>query len=180
MSTSTEMMVSIRDQNVVKKRAIYTAIGINTDGERDVLGLWTQATEGARFWATVLTNLKQRGVNDILLCCTDGLTGFTQAIEASFPETVHQTCIVHLIRQSLKHLSYQDRRECAGQLRRIYTAPDQDTALAILEELEHAWADDKTRVLALGVWRRAWTQVTPFLAFPDEIRRITWVCTEFG
>ena len=168
------MMVSIRDQAVVRKKAVYTAIGINTDGERDVLGLWIQNTEGARFWTGVLTNLKNRGVGDILVCCTDGLAGFTEAIEAVFPNTIHQTCIVHVIRQSLRYLSYQDRKRCAAELKRIYTAPDAQAALAVLEQLEAEWADNPSRQNAIAVWRRAWEQITPFLAFPDDVRRIIY------
>lgn len=168
------MMVSIRDAQVVRKKAVYVAIGINIDGERDVLGLWIQNTEGAKFWTSVLTQLRNRGVKDILICCTDGLTGFGDAIEAVFPLAVNQTCVVHLIRQSLRYLSYQDRKRCAGELRRIYTAPDADAALAVLDELEQAWADDKNRQLTLAVWRRAWERFIPFLAFPDDIRRIIY------
>lgn len=168
------MMVSIRDQSVVRKKAVYTAIGINTDGERDVLGLWIQNTEGARFWTGVLTGLKNRGVRDVLVCCTDGLSGFTEAIEAVFPNAIHQTCIVHVIRQSLRYLSYQDRKRCATELKRIYTAADAQAALAVLEELEAEWADNPSRSNAIGVWRRAWEQIIPFLAFPPEVRRIIY------
>ncbi len=168
------MMVAIRDQAVVRKKAVYTAIGINTDGERDVLGLWIQNTEGARFWTGVLTGLKNRGVRDILICCTDGLAGFTEAIEAVFPNAIHQTCIVHVIRQSLRYLSYQDRKRCAAELKRIYTAPDAQAALAVLDELEAEWADNPSRANAIAVWHRAWDQITPFLAFPNEVRRIIY------
>jgi putative transposase len=168
------MMVSIREQQVVRKKAVYLAIGINLDGERDVLGLWIQNTEGAKFWTSVLTNLKNRGVRDVLICCCDGLSGFPDAIEAVFPVTVVQTCVVHLIRQSLRYLSYQDRRHCAAELRRLYTAPDADAALAVLDELEAAWAADRNRTLAISVWRRAWERFIPFLAFDDQIRRIIY------
>jgi len=168
------MMVSIRDQRVVRKKAVYVAVGVSIDGERDVLGLWIQQSEGAKFWLAVLTDLRNRGVRDILFCCTDGLTGFPEAIEAAFPQTTVQTCIVHVIRQSLRYLSYKDRKPCAAAMRRIYTAPDADAALAVVEELEHEWRDDPHRLLALEVWRRAWDRVTPFLAYPDEIRRIIY------
>jgi putative transposase len=168
------LQVSIRDQQVVRKKAIYSAIGINLEGERDCLGLWVDRTEGARFWTSVLTELKNRGVKDILFVCTDGLTGFPDAIEAVFPTAVNQTCVVHLVRQSLRYLSYKERKACAAELRRIYTAADADAARAVLDELTEAWADSKTRTAALQVWERAWERVIPFLAFPEEIRRIVY------
>ena len=168
------MMVSIREQRVVKKRAVYVAIGVNVDGERDVLGLWIQHAEGARFWGQVLTDLRNRGVRDVLIVCTDGLSGFPEAIEAVFPQATVQTCVVHVIRQSMRFLSYQERKKCAAELRRIYTAPDADAALAVLEELEEARAGSPTKRHAIDVWRRAWDRVTPFLAFPDDIRRIVY------
>ncbi len=168
------LQVSIRDQQVVRKKAVYVAIGVTLDGERDCLGLWIEKTEGARFWTSVLTELRNRGVKDVLFVCTDGLTGFPEAIDAVFPLSVNQTCIVHLVRQSLRYLSWRERRTCAGELRRIYTAADADAARAVLDELTAAWADSKTRTAALQVWERAWDRVIPFLAFPDEIRRIVY------
>ncbi len=150
------------------------AIGVTLDGERDCLGLWLEKTEGARFWTAVLTDLRNRGCRDILFVCTDGLTGFPDAIEAVFPRAVNQTCIVHLVRQSLRYLSYQERKRCAAELRRIYTASDADAARQVLDELSEAWADSKTRTAALAVWHRAWERVIPFLAFPEEIRRIVY------
>ena len=142
------LQVSIRDQQVVRKKAIYSAIGINTDGERNCLGLWVDKTEGARFWTSVLTELKNRGVKDILFVCTDGLTGFPDAIDAVFPAAVNQTCVVHLVRQSLRYLSYKERKSCAAELKRIYTAPDADAARKVLDELTAAWAASKTRTAA--------------------------------
>ena len=168
------LQVSIRDQQVVRKKAIYSAIGINMDGERDCLGLWVDKTEGARFWTSVLTELKNRGVKDILFVCTDGLTGFPDAIDAVFPAAVNQTCVVHLVRQSLRYLSYKERKSCAAELKRIYTAPDADAARLVLDELTRAWADSKTRTAALQVWERAWDRFIPFLAFPEEIRRVVY------
>jgi putative transposase len=168
------MQVSIRDQQVVRKKAVYVAVGVALDGERDCLGLWTEKTEGARFWTSVLTELRNRGVKDVLFVCTDGLTGFPEAIDAVFPSSINQTCIVHLVRQSLRYLSYRERKRCAGELRRIYTAVDAAAAREVLDELMAAWADSKTRTAALQVWDRAWERVIPFLAFPDEIRRIVY------
>jgi putative transposase len=168
------LQVAIREQQVVRKKAVYVAVGVNLDGDRDCLGLWVEKTEGARFWTSVLTELRNRGVKDVLFVCTDGLTGFPDAIDAVFPSAVNQTCIVHLVRQSLRYLSYKERKSCAAELRRIYTAADADQAKAVLDELREAWASSKTRTAALQVWERAWERVIPFLAFPGEIRRIVY------
>src|ERR687888_294441 len=135
------MQVAIRDQQVVRKKAVYVAVGITLEGERDVLGLWIEKSEGARFWTSVLTELRNRGVKDILFVCTDGLTGFPEAIDAVFPLSVNQTCIVHLVRQSLRYLSYRERKRCAGELRRIDTAADAEAARQVLDELTAAWAE---------------------------------------
>jgi putative transposase len=168
------MQVAIRDQQVVRKKAVYVAIGVTLEGERDCLGLWIEKTEGARFWTSVMTELRNRGVKDVLFVCTDGLTGFPEAIDAVFPQAVNQTCIVHLVRQSLRYLSWKERKSCASQLRRIYTAADADQARQVLDELTNDWSESKTRTAALQVWERAWDRVIPFLAFPDEIRRIVY------
>jgi putative transposase len=168
------MQVAIRDQQVVRKKAVYVAIGVTLEGERDCLGLWIEKTEGARFWTSVMTELRNRGVKDVLFVCTDGLTGFPDAIDAVFPQAANQTCVVHLVRQSLRYLSWKERRTCASELRRIYTAPDADAAREVLDELTTAWADSKTRTAALQVWERSWERMIPFLAFPEEIRRIVY------
>jgi transposase-like protein len=168
------MQVAIRDQQVVRKKAVYVAVGITLEGTRDCLGLWIEKTEGARFWTSVLTELRNRGVRDVLFVCTDGLSGFPEAIDAVFPLAVNQTCIVHLVRQSLRYLSYRERKTCAAELRRIYTAADADQARQVLDELTAAWTESKTRTAALQVWERAWDHVIPFLAFPDEIRRVVY------
>jgi transposase-like protein len=168
------MQVAIRDQQVVRKKAVYVAIGVTLEGERDCLGLWIEKTEGARFWTSVMTELRNRGVKDVLFVCTDGLSGFPEAIDAVFPQAVNQTCVVHLVRQSLRYLSWKERRSCASELRRIYTAADADAARQVLDELTAAWADSKTRTAALQVWERSWERMIPFLAFPEEIRRIVY------
>jgi putative transposase len=168
------MQVAIRDQQVVRKKAVYVAIGVTLEGTRDCLGLWIEKTEGARFWTSVMTELRNRGVKDVLFVCTDGLTGFPEAIDAVFPQAVNQTCVVHLVRQSLRYLSWKERRSCASELRRIYTAADADAARQVLDELTAAWADSKTRSAALQVWERSWERMIPFLAFPEEIRRIVY------
>src|SRR5207249_3177897 len=138
------------------------------------LGLGVGKLEGAGVWTSVLTELRNRGVKDVLFVCTDGLTGFPEAIDAAFPQAVNQTCIVHLVRQSLRYLSWKERKSCAGELRRIYTAADADAARQVLDELTIAWAESKTRTAALAVWERAWERLIPFLAFPEEIRRIVY------
>jgi putative transposase len=168
------LQVAIRDQQVVRKKAVHVAVGVTLEGTRDCLGLWIEKSEGARFWTSVLTEIRNRGVKDVLFVCTDGLSGFPEAIAAVFPLSVNQTCIVHLVRQSLRYLSYRERKSCASELRRIYTAADADAARQVLDELTGAWADSKTRTAALRVWERAWERVIPFLAFPDEIRRIVY------
>ncbi|MGH3025814.1 MAG: IS256 family transposase [Gaiellaceae bacterium] len=168
------LQVSIRDQQVVRKKAVYVAVGVTLDGERDCLGLWIEKSEGARFWTSVMTELRNRGVKDILFVCTDGLSGFPEAIDAVFPQAVNQTCVVHLVRQSLRYLSWKERKSCASELRRIYTAPDADAARQVLDELTKAWADSKTKTAALAVWERAWDRFIPFLAFPQEIRRVVY------
>jgi putative transposase len=113
------LVVATREQQVVRKKAVHVAIGVTLEGTRDVLGLWIEKSEGARFWTSVLTDLKNRGVRDVLFVCTDGLSGFPEAIEAVFPQAVNQTCIVHLVRQSLRYLSWKERKSCASELRRI-------------------------------------------------------------
>src|SRR5439155_545803 len=167
-----------RDANfeprIVRKKAVYVAVGITLEGTRDCLGLWIEKTEGARFWTSVLTELRNRGVRDVLFVCTDGLSGFPEAIDAVFPQAVNQTCIVHLVRQSLRYLSWKERKSCAAELRRIYSAADADAARLVHDELSQAWATSRTRTVALAVWDRAWERVIPFLAFPEEIRRIIY------
>lgn len=166
------LIVKVRDGGAVRNRACYVAIGVNLEGERDVLGLWFQQTEGAKFWLAVLTELKQRGVRDVLVCCVDGLSGFPEAIEAVFPNAWVQTCIVHLIRQSLRFVPDKHRRAVAKDLRPIYTAVDADAALVALEQFEQAWGE---RYPMIGkTWHQAWEHVIPFLAFPPDVRRVVY------
>ena len=138
------LVVKIRDGHAVRNHACYVAIGVNLDGERDVLGLWFQQTEGAKFWLHVLTDLKTRGVQDILFVCVDGLTGFVEAIEATFPHATVQTCLVHQVRSSLRFVSYKDRKTLAADLRRIYTAVDAEHAGDQLQAFAEKW-DTSTR-----------------------------------
>ncbi len=166
------MVLKIRDGGSVQRRACYLALAIGMDGEREVLGMWFQANEGAKFWMQVLTDLKQRGVNDILIACVDGLKGFPEAIEATFPATTVQTCIVHLIRHSLKYVPRRQYDQVAKDLRPIYTAIDADQALLALEAFEEKWGQ---QIPVIGqAWRSAWEHVTPFMAFPPEVRRVIY------
>ena len=166
------LVLKIRDGGSVQRRACYLALAITMDGERDVLGMWFQANEGAKFWMQVLTDLKQRGVQDILIACVDGLKGFPEAIEAVFPQTTVQTCIVHLIRHSLKYVPRRQYEQVVKDLRPIYTAIDADGALQALEAFEEKWGQ---QLPVIGqAWRSAWEHVTPFMAFEPEVRRVIY------
>jgi transposase-like protein len=166
------LVLKIRDGGQVQREACYLALAIAMDGERDVLGMWFQETEGAKFWMQVLSELKRRGVRDILICCVDGLKGFPEAIEAIFPETVVQTCIVHLIRHSLKYVPRKQYDQVVKDLRPIYTAIDADAAREALEAFDHKWG--RQLPVIVQAWREAWEHVIPFLAFPDEVRRVIY------
>src|SRR4051794_6787012 len=166
------LVLKIREGGSVQRRACYLALGLTVDGEREVLGMWFQETEGAKFWMQVLSELKQRGVRDILICCVDGLTGFPEAIEAIFPATTVQTCIVHLIRASLKYVPRREREQVARDLKPIYTAVDTDQAHAELEAFDEKWGA-RFPVITQG-WLNAWEHVIPFLAFPPEVRRVIY------
>jgi len=166
------MVIKIRDGQAVRNFACYLAIGVNTDGERDVLGMWFQHTEGAKFWLAVLTELKQRGIDDVLVCCVDGLTGFPEAIEAVFPKTWVQTCIVHQIRSSLRFVPYRDKRAVAADLKKIYTALDRDHAETELERFAEKW--DHRYPMISASWIEHWERIVPFLAFPPDLRRVVY------
>ena len=166
------LVLKIREGGSVQRRACYLALGVTVDGDRDVLGLWFQETEGAKFWMQVLAELKQRGVSDILICCVDGLKGFPEAIEAIFPNTTVQTCIVHLIRHSLKYVPRREREQVARDLKPIYTATDADAAQSELERFDEKWGQQFPVITQ--AWLNAWEYVTPFLAFPPEVRRVIY------
>src|SRR5437762_4551981 len=166
------LVLKIREGGTVQRRACYLALGVTVEGERDVLGMWFQESEGAKFWMQVLNELKQRGVADILLCCVDGLKGFPEAIEAIYPNTVVQTCVVHLIRHSLKYVPRREREQVARDLKPIYTAVDADAAQAALEAFDDKWGS-RFPVITQA-WLNAWEYVTPFLAFPPELRRVVY------
>ena len=166
------MVLKIREGGSVQRRALYLALGVTLDGDRDVLGLWFQETEGAKFWMQVLTELKQRGIQDILIACVDGLKGFPEAIEAVFPKTTVQTCIVHLIRNSLKYVPRREREQVARDLKPIYTAIDADHAHQELERFDEKWG--QRFPVITKAWLDAWEYVTPFLAFGPEVRRVVY------
>ena len=166
------MFVKVREDRSVKNRACYLALGVTCDGDREVLGIWWQETEGSKFWLSVLNDLHRRGVEDVLIACVDGLTGFPDAIEAVFPQAWVQTCIVHLIRASLRYVNYRDKRTVARALRPIYTAANADDALAELDRFDVEWGARYPP--AVAAWRQSWTHVTPFLALPGELRRAVY------
>jgi len=166
------LVLKIRDGGQVQRKACYLALAINLDGDREVLGLWFQDTEGAKFWMQVLTELKHRGVQDILICCVDGLKGFPEAIEAVYPTTAVQTCIVHLIRASLKYVPRRQYDAVVKDLKPIYTAINPDQAMIALEAFEARW-DEQLPIIA-RMWREAWQHVIPFMAFEPEVRRVIY------
>lgn len=166
------LVIKVRDQGSVQNKSAYLALGVGVDGTKEVLGLWLESTEGAKFWLRVVTELKNRGVDDIFIVCCDGLKGFPQAIEAVFPKTIVQTCIVHLIRSSTRFVSWQHRRAAIADLRSIYTADTEGAALDALSAFETKWARQYPSVAPS--WRNNWERVRPFLEFPKEIRRIVY------
>lgn len=166
------LRVKIRDEGLVKNKAVYVALAFNAEGEKEVLGLWIEQTEGAKFWLKVVNELKARGLNDILIAVVDGLKGFPEAITTVFPQTIVQTCIVHLIRNSLAFVSWKDRKAIMPSLKAIYRAEAADIALTRLEEFETEWGK---RYPAIGpIWRRAWDHVVPFFAFAPGIRKMIY------
>jgi putative transposase len=167
------LRVKIREDAVVRNKAIYLALGVRRDGTRDILGLWIENTEGAKFWMKVFNDLKTRGVNDILIAVTDGLKGMAEALSTVFPATTLQTCIVHLIRNSLDYASWKDRKALAAAIKPVYTAPSAEAALAELDAFEEGpWGKKFPTVVA--AWRRAWDKVIPFFAFPAHIRQVIY------
>ena len=167
------LRVKIREEAVVRNKAIYLALGVLPDGSRDILGLWIENTEGAKFWMKVFNDLKTRGVADILIAVTDGLKGIPQALGAVFPATTLQTCIVHLIRNSLDYASWKERKAPAAALKPVYTAVNADSAAQALDEFEVGpWGQRFPNIVA--TWRRAWDRVIPFFAFPPAVRKLIY------
>ena len=167
------LRVKMRDEGTVRNKAVYLAIGVTAEGRKDVLGIWIEQTEGAKFWLRVMTELKNRGVSDILIAVVDGLKGFPDAINAVFPQTQIQTCIVHLLRTSMDYAGWKDRKPVATALKAVYRAPDAAVAgIALAEFEESPWGRKYPAIAA--AWRRNWEQVTPFLAYPLDVRRMIY------
>ena len=167
------LRVKIRDEAIVRSKAVYLALAVLPDGTRDILGLWIEQTEGAKFWLKVFTDLKTRGCRDILIAVTDGLKGMAEALESAYPQTTLQTCIVHLIRNSLDYANWKERKPLAAALRQVYTAPNADAARAALEAFAASpWG--ARFPLIEKMWQRAWVHVIPFFAFPPDVRRILY------
>lgn len=167
------LVIKIRDGHQVRNKAAHIAIGVDIDGIRHVLGIWVQPTEGAKFWAGVCAELANRGVKDVLIACVDGLTGFGDAIAATWPQTIVQTCTVHLIRSSMRFVAYGDRKPVATALRSIYTAPTLDAAEIALQQFAGSqWG--KKYPTAVRAWESAWERFTPFLGFPPAVRKIIY------
>ena len=163
--------VKVRE-GAVRVKAVYLAIGVTMNGEKEVLGLWLAQTEGAKFWLQVVTELKNRGVQDIFIACVDGLKGFPEAIEAVFPHTAVQLCIVHMVRHSLNYVPWKRRAEVAADLKRVYTAATADEAEQRLGEFEEKWDEDYLPISQS--WRRNWERIIPFFDFPPEIRKVIY------
>jgi putative transposase len=166
------MHVKVREDRSVRTRACYLAVGVTVEGDREALGIWWQDSEGAKFWLAVLNDLQRRGVADVLIACVDGLTGFPDAIAAVFPQAWVQTCIVHQIRASLRYVNYRDRRHLAAELRPVYTAANAEAALDELDRFDQAWGARYPMIAQ--AWRRDWEHITPFLALPEDLRRVVY------
>jgi len=164
--------VKVRDNGMVRAKAVYLALGVNMDGEKELLGIWIAQTEGAKFWLQVVTELKNRGVQDILIACVDGLKGFPEAIEAVFPKTDVQLCIVHMVRYSLNFVSWKMRKEVAADLRAIYAAATIEEAELQMDAFEEKWAEAYPPICQS--WRRNWNRIIPFFDYPPEIRKVIY------
>src|SRR3712207_2954463 len=167
------LRVKIREEALVRNKAVHVALGVRADGTKEILGLWIEQTEGAKFWLRVMTELKNRGVEDVLIAVVDGLKGFPEAIPAVFPEATVQTCIVHLLRHSLEFVAYKDRKAVAAALKDIYRAVDAPAGEAALAAFKEGPWGGKYAAIAQS-WRRAWGEVVPFYAFPAEVRRLLY------
>ena len=164
--------LKLRTSGLVRNQAVYLALGINLEGQKELLGLWVGESEGAKFWLNVMTELQNRGVKDILIACVDGLKGFPEAIESAFPKTQIQLCIVHMVRNSLRFVSWKERKVVARDLRTIYTAPSADAAEQALEEFSAQW-DERFPSISRS-WRDRWQNVIPFFGYPPEIRKVIY------
>jgi len=163
------LVVKTRDKGMVTNKSVYLAVGVQPDGSKDVLGMWLATSEGAKFWLAILSEFRQRGVQDIFVICADGLKGLPEAAEAAFPAAVFQTCIVHLVRSSVRFVPWNDRKEVCADLRAIYAAVDEKAALEALEAFDAKWG--KRFPMVVKAWRERWTEWSPFLNFPPELRK---------
>jgi putative transposase len=166
------LFVKMRHEGRVENRPVYVAMGMDMEGQKDVLGLWTGDTEGAKFWLTILTELRNRGVKDVFIACVDGLSGFPEAIETVFPHAMVQLCIVHMVRNSLKYVGWRERKSVATDLKAVYAAPTAEAAHQELDDFGKKW-DQRFSPIRL-MWERHWERVIPFFAFPPDIRRIIY------
>jgi Transposase and inactivated derivatives len=164
--------VKVRDSGTVCTKAVYLALGVTMSGVKELLGMWISPNEGAKFWLSVVTELKNRGVRDIFIACVDGLKGFPEAIESVFPKTQIQLCIVHMVRHSLKYVGWKERKEVAADLKAMYTSSTAELAESALEDLERKW--NSSYPLIAKSWRTNWQRVTPFFAYPPEIRKVIY------
>lgn len=162
----------VRSEGQIVKKAVYIAIGINLEGRKDVLGMWVGENESAKFWATVLNGMKNRGVQDIFIACTDNLTGFSAAINAVFPKTDVQNCIIHQLRNSSKYVSYKDIKKLMADLKAVYAASDEQAALSALDEFESAWEKKYPKIASS--WRENWANLSTYFKFPSEVRRLIY------
>jgi putative transposase len=166
------LMVKVRDNQRVINKAVYVALGVNLSGHKELLGIWISENEGAKFWLGVLTELKNRGVKDIFIACVDGLTGMPEAFEAAFPKTWVQQCIVHMVRNSVKYVSWKDRKEVCSDLKSIYRSATEEQAKEALDAFSKKW--DKQYPTISKSWRAHWAQIIPLFVFPDEIRKVIY------
>ena len=162
-------MVKCREDNRVINKAVYLALAINMDGSKEILGFWISNSEGAKFWLSVITELKNRGLQDVFIFCVDGLKGFPDTINSVYPKSQVQLCIVHMVRNSLKFVPYKDRKEVAGDLKKICTSTNEEMAKKQLNTFKEKW-NNKYPTIA-DSWSRHWAEIVPFLAFPNEIRK---------
>ncbi len=166
------LVMKIRDEGRIVNKAVYLAVGVGLDGMKDVLGIWIAKSEGAKFWLQVFTELKNRGMNDVLIACVDGLQGLPEAIESVFPQAEVQLCIVHVVRNSLKFVSYRDRKKIATDLKNIYRAPTVEQAEEALGDFQEAW--DSRYPMISKSWQNNWSRIIPFFAYSEEIRRVIY------
>lgn len=166
------LRIKVRDKGAVTIKVAHLVVGVDVDGRKHALGVWIAETEGAKFWHSVLTALRNRGLRDVLIACCDGLTGLPDAITAVFPQTIVQTCVVHVLRNAMRFVSYQDRKALARDMRAIYTAPTLEAAELNLAHLDQQWGAQYPGVI--DVWRRAWDEFIPFLDYPPELRRVVY------